>query len=96
MRTNKLILTMALASLFSVQQAEAKTLNVTMTVIETELPIDNAGKQMKTAWTFDGTVPGKVVRVKEGDTVDFTLVNPTSNAMSHSMDFHIAEVDVLK
>src|SRR5262245_50509583 len=27
------------------------------------------------AWTFDGRVPGPVLRVTEGDTVDFTLVN---------------------
>ena len=27
------------------------------------------------AWTFDGTMPGPVIRVKEGDTVEFTLKN---------------------
>jgi len=92
----KLILVLSVLVFLSAQQAIAKTIEVTMTVVETELPVDNAGKQMKTAWTFDGTVPGKVVRVREGDTVDFTLVNPASSSMSHSMDFHIAEVDVLK
>jgi nitrite reductase (NO-forming) len=42
------------------------------------------------AWTFDGRVPGPVVRVTVGDTVDFTLVNRAP--MPHSMDFHAAEI----
>jgi nitrite reductase (NO-forming) len=42
------------------------------------------------AWTFGGKVPGPIIRVTVGDTVDFTLVN--SSPMPHSMDFHAAEV----
>lgn len=42
------------------------------------------------AWTFDGRVPGPVVRVTVGDTVDFTLVNRAM--MPHSMDFHAAQI----
>jgi nitrite reductase (NO-forming) len=42
------------------------------------------------AWTFDGRVPGPVLRVTEGDTVDFTLVNKAP--MPHSLDFHAAEI----
>ena len=42
------------------------------------------------AWSFEGRVPGPVLRVTQGDTVDFTLVNKTM--MAHSMDFHAAEV----
>ena len=42
------------------------------------------------AWTFEGRVPGPVVRVRMYDTVDFTLVNRA--AMPHSMDFHAAQV----
>jgi nitrite reductase (NO-forming) len=95
MRITILIVTIALTALFSTQQAVAKTIKLTMTVMETQLPVDNAGKELRTAWTFDGTVPGKVVRVTEGDTIDFTLINPAGSAMPHSMDFHIAEVDVL-
>ncbi|MGE5335422.1 MAG: multicopper oxidase domain-containing protein [Nitrososphaerota archaeon] len=41
------------------------------------------------AWTFNGTVPGPVVRVRQGQTVNFTLVNNTG--MAHSIDFHAAE-----
>lgn len=39
------------------------------------------------AWTFNGTVPGPVLRVKEGDTLQFTLKNLDPN-LPHSMDFH--------
>lgn len=42
------------------------------------------------AWTFGGTVPGPVIRVTQGDTVDFTLVNRAP--MPHSLDFHAAEI----
>jgi nitrite reductase (NO-forming) len=42
------------------------------------------------AWTFDDRVPGPVLRVTEGDTVDFTLVNKAP--MPHSLDFHAAEI----
>jgi len=42
------------------------------------------------AWTFAGQVPGPVLRVTVGDTVDFTLINRAM--MPHSMDFHAAEV----
>lgn len=41
-------------------------------------------------WTFGGRVPGPVIRVTQGDTVDFTLVNKAP--MPHSMDFHAAEI----
>lgn len=39
------------------------------------------------AWTFNGTSPGPVLRVKEGDTIHFTLHN-LDPFMPHSMDFH--------
>jgi nitrite reductase (NO-forming) len=42
------------------------------------------------AWTFGGSVPGPVLRVRQGDTVDFTLVNRAN--IPHSMDFHAAEI----
>jgi nitrite reductase (NO-forming) len=42
------------------------------------------------AWTFGGRVPGPFIRVTQGDTVDFTLINKAE--MPHSMDFHAAEI----
>ncbi|MEO5799290.1 MAG: multicopper oxidase domain-containing protein [Gemmatimonadales bacterium] len=42
------------------------------------------------AWTFDSMVPGPILRVRVGDTLDFTLVNHAP--MPHSIDFHAAEI----
>jgi nitrite reductase (NO-forming) len=42
------------------------------------------------AWTFNSQVPGPVLRVTVGDTVDFTIVNRAP--IPHSMDFHAAEI----
>ncbi|MGA8146059.1 MAG: multicopper oxidase domain-containing protein [Gallionellaceae bacterium] len=85
---------MATAALMVAQHAFAKTVEVTMTARETDIAIDNKGTKYP-AWTFDGAIPGKFVRVTEGDTVDFTLINPPENKNSHAMDFHAAQVDVL-
>jgi nitrite reductase (NO-forming) len=41
-------------------------------------------------WTFEGRAPGPALRVTQGDTVDFTLVNRAP--IPHSMDFHAAEI----
>ncbi len=43
-------------------------------------------------WTFGGTVPGPVIRVKVGDTVRVHLKNPTSSKVPHSIDFHSSQV----
>lgn len=39
------------------------------------------------AWTFNGTVPGPVLRVKQGDMLHLTLKN-MDPYLPHSMDFH--------
>ncbi|HTS88296.1 MAG TPA: copper-containing nitrite reductase [Gemmatimonadales bacterium] len=38
--------------------------------------------------TFGGQVPGPMVRVRQGDTVHFTLNNPPPNQNVHNIDFH--------
>ncbi len=42
------------------------------------------------AWTFGNRVPGPALHVRQGDTVDFTLVNKAP--IPHSLDFHAAEI----
>jgi nitrite reductase (NO-forming) len=42
-------------------------------------------------WTFGGTVPGPVLRVREGDLVRIRLVNEASG-MPHSIDLHAARL----
>jgi len=41
-----------------------------------------------TFWTFGGKVPGKFIRVREGDVVDFYLSNHPSSKMPHNIDLH--------
>ena len=42
-------------------------------------------------WTFGGTVPGPVIRVKVGDTIRVHLKNPAENQLAHSIDFHASQ-----
>jgi nitrite reductase (NO-forming) len=60
-------------------------------VIEEKLMTVAEGYQVM-AWTFGGTVPGPVIRVKVGDTVRIHLVNPATSLLSHSVDFHASQV----
>src|ERR1051325_3846477 len=39
-------------------------------------------------WTFGGEVPGKFIRVREGDQVEFHLLNDPNNKMPHNIDLH--------
>jgi nitrite reductase (NO-forming) len=41
-----------------------------------------------TFWTFGGSVPGKFIRVREGDEVEFNLNNHPSSRMPHNIDLH--------
>lgn len=39
-------------------------------------------------WTFNGRVPGPFLRLRQGDTLDLTLINPKDSAMPHNIDLH--------
>lgn len=39
-------------------------------------------------WTFNGQVPGPMVRARVGDTVEVTLTNAPDSWMNHSVDMH--------
>ncbi|ENW1143007.1 nitrite reductase, copper-containing [Neisseria gonorrhoeae] len=41
-------------------------------------------------WTFDGDVPGRMIRVREGDTVEVEFSNNPSSTVPHNVDFHAA------
>jgi nitrite reductase (NO-forming) len=41
-----------------------------------------------TFWTFGGAVPGKFIRIREGDSVEFSLSNHPSSKMPHNIDLH--------
>jgi len=60
-----------------------------MDIIEKEMVIDNDGTKIH-AMTFNGSVPGPLMVVHEGDYVELTLRNPDTNTMAHNIDFHSA------
>ena len=43
------------------------------------------------AWTYNGTVPGPVIHVRQGQTVNVTVTN--HGMMKHSIDFHAAQTE---
>lgn len=59
---------------------------VELEVIEKEMEIMEGVKYM--FWTFGGTVPGKFIRVREGDLVEFHLKNNPNDKMPHNIDLH--------
>lgn len=71
----------------------------TAPVKEFRIPIRDATVEVANgvaykSWTFGGTVPGPVLRVREGDLVRIRLVNEAT--MPHSIDFHAARVPMNK
>lgn len=61
---------------------------VTLTVEEKEQEVAPGVKQLR--WTFNGQVPGPILRGKVGDVFTITLVN--KGTMEHSIDFHASKV----
>jgi nitrite reductase (NO-forming) len=59
----------------------------TLTIEEKLMVIDDEGTTIN-AMTFNGTVPGPLMVVHEGDYVELTLINPDINLMQHNIDFH--------
>ncbi|MEQ1638152.1 MAG: copper-containing nitrite reductase [Methylococcales bacterium] len=39
-------------------------------------------------WTFNGTVPGPMIRLRQGDTVELSLKNSPLSPITHSIDSH--------
>lgn len=66
-----------------------KVVEFTMKVEEKPVVIDAEGTQLN-AMTYNGTIPGPMLVVHEGDYVELTLVNPESNTLAHNIDFHAA------
>lgn len=56
-----------------------------------ELAVRISKDTVVAAWTFEGNLPGPIVRCRVGDTIEFTLTNEGS--VPHSMDFHAAQID---
>jgi nitrite reductase (NO-forming) len=61
---------------------------VTVDLVVREVLADIGDGKTAWVWTFDGTVPGPLVRVIEGDTVVLRLTNEAANVEPHSIDLH--------
>jgi nitrite reductase (NO-forming) len=61
---------------------------VTLTVEEMQGVLDPGRGTTYAFWTFNGKVPGPMIRVRVGDTVEVTLVNPAASKKVHSLDLH--------
>lgn len=66
-----------------------KIMEFTLVIEEKKLVIDEKGTTFQ-AMTFNGSMPGPLMVVHEGDYVEVTLVNPATNSMPHNIDFHSA------
>lgn len=44
--------------------------------------------QTYTYWTFNGTVPGPMIRARVGDTIQLHIKNASTNTMPHNIDLH--------
>jgi nitrite reductase (NO-forming) len=65
-------------------EAQKVTLNLETVEVDGKL----ADGTTYTYWTFNKTVPGPLLRVREGDTVELHLKNNPSSANVHSIDLH--------
>ena len=66
-----------------------KIIEVRLVIDEKIMVLDEDGAEIW-ALTFNGSVPGPLIVVHEGDYVEVTLVNPDTSAMEHTIDFHDA------
>lgn len=64
----------------------SKTVRVDLTAQEVTGQLDDGTTY--NYFTFNGTVPGPMLRVRAGDTVELQLANAAGNQFSHSIDLH--------
>lgn len=68
---------------------QSTSVTVDLTTKEVLADIDGSGAKAW-VWTYDGTIPGPMIRVMEGDTVTVNLTNDAASAKSHNIDLHAA------
>lgn len=60
-----------------------------LVIEEKKIVIDDKGTTFQ-AMTYNGSMPGPLMVVHQGDYVELTLVNPDTNMLPHNIDFHAA------
>lgn len=69
-----------------IERSEPALVEVTLTA--KEVVAEMAPGVHVNYWTFDGQVPGPMLRVRVGDTVRLTLKNDATNLHHHNIDLH--------
>nr|WP_244266882.1 copper-containing nitrite reductase [Pseudovibrio stylochi] len=71
-----------------VASGKPKIVEITMETTEKLLTVDEDTGAEIWALTYNGSVPGPLIIVHEGDYVELTLRNPADSKMEHNIDFH--------
>ncbi len=71
-----------------VGKREAKSVKFSLEVQEMLGILDKEESRTYTYWTFNGKVPGPMLRARVGDTIEITLKNKSDSAMIHNIDLH--------
>ena len=66
-----------------------KVVEFVLPIEEKPVVIDDEGTVLQ-GMTFNGSIPGPMMVVHEGDYVEVTLINSAANSMPHNIDFHAA------
>lgn len=69
-----------------ITRSHATKVIVNLEVVEKAVEIAEGVRY--TVWSFGGSVPGKFIRVREGDQVEFHLTNAASSTVPHNIDLH--------
>lgn len=71
-----------------IERSEPGTVEINLETIEIEANLD--ANSTYRFWTFNGTVPGPMVRVRVGDQVVVNIKNAEDSWYAHNVDFHAA------
>src|SRR5215469_17494132 len=74
----------------SIKYQAPALVRVTLTAQEVMGTLDPESNSTYRYWTFNGKVPGPMIRVRQGDTIELTLRNDGTSHMAHSIDLHAA------
>ena len=83
-------LTFAPAVPAPIERTSPAVVRIDLETIEKEGPLvrDEYGNTIYEFWTFNGQVPGPMIRVRVGDTIELHLKNAKGSQHSHNIDLH--------
>lgn len=76
---------------YSTPTCSSQSGNTSVTLVAKRAQVQIANNVTYDAWTFNGTVPGPAIFVKQCENVHFTLIN--NDTLAHAIDFHAAQVN---